>query len=537
MTIAYNVLAEVFGAVGEPLACGDGIGVAFAGADPVFPTVFPLGEAGAAVLAACALQAARIWRERTGQAQAITVAVDAAAAAMRSARYLRPDPPPALPRRLGGLSAYRTADGRYIYFQRLFPHHNERLSKVLGVPLEEPAMSTAVARWDGAALEEAVNAGGSCAGLARTRDEWLALPVAAHVAAAPLIDITALPGAPVKAVAAGRRPLSGLRVLDLTRVLAGPTSARALAEHGADVLRVSLPGLPDNDGMMKDTGHGKRSVELDLKSPPGAASLRSLIAGADVFIQGYRPGALAALGFGADEVASLNPSIVTVDISAYGHLGPWRDRRGFDSVVQSVSGLAVANAGAADAVSGPPVFLPANPLDYAAGYLAALGALAALRRRAREGGGYQVRVSLARTGEWLWGLPRLDAATAAGRPKELPADRLDELMISRDTPFGRLRYLAPAAKLTATPGGWDLPTPLPDQDQPTWIAGPDLAGQPATGLGCIQDLRAAGYLRPPAARAQSRRGALEPLTAHERRTFVATLGTYEKALEDAEPEL
>src|SRR6478752_4889386 len=112
-----------------------------------------------------------------------------------------------------------------------------------------------------------------------------------------------------------------------------------------------------------------------------------------------------------------------------------------------------------------------------------------------------------------WSLPRLDAATAAGRPKELPADRLNELMISRDTPFGRLRYLAPAAKLTATPGGWDLPTPLPDQDQPTWLAGPDLAGQPATGIGCIQDLRAAGYLRPPAARTQSRRDAIEPLTA------------------------
>ncbi|HXT94393.1 MAG TPA: CoA transferase [Trebonia sp.] len=473
---AYDLLAEVLAAVGEPLACSDGIGVTLEGADPVFPTVFPIGDVGAAVLAACTLQAARIWRERTGQAQAITVAVDAAAAAMRSSRYLRPDPlPEGGVRRLGGLATYRTADDRYIYFQRLFPHHNERLSKVLGVPLEEPAMSAAVARWDGAALEEAVSAGGSCAGLVRTREEWLALPVAAHVAAAPLVDITAVPGGPAKPVAAGPRPLSGLRVLDLTRVLAGPTSARALAEHGADVLRVSLPGLPDNDGMMKDTGHGKRSVELDLKSSPGADRLRELIAGADVFIQGYRPGALAALGFGADTVAELNPSIVTVDISAYGHLGPWRDRRGFDSVVQSVNGLAVANAGAADAVSGPPVFLPANPLDYTTGYLAALAALAALRRRAREGGGYQVRVSLARTGEWLWGLPRLDAATAAARPRELPDERLDELMISRDTPFGRLRYLAPAAKLTATPGGWDLPTPLPDQDDPAWPGRPDTA--------------------------------------------------------------
>jgi crotonobetainyl-CoA:carnitine CoA-transferase CaiB-like acyl-CoA transferase len=466
------LLAQLLDLAGEPLRDAAGPLVAIGGSDPVLPSVFPIGEAGAAVIAACALQAARIWQDRTGQSQSVAVAVDAAAAAMRSARYLRPDPPPAGgPRRLGGLSAYRTADGRFIYFQRLFPHHNERLSAVLGTPLTEPGLSAAVQRWDGAELEEAVNSGGSCAGLVRTRAEWLALPTAAQVAAAPLLDIAPLSDGPPRPVAASARPLSGLRVLDLTRVLAGPTSARALAEHGADVLRVSVPGLPDNDAMMKDTGHGKRSVELDLKTGYGRARLRELIASADVFIQGYRPGALAALGFGAGEVAQLNPSIVAVDISAYGHLGPWRARRGFDSVVQSVSGLAVANAGAADAVSGPPVFLPANPLDYMTGYLAALGALAALRRRAREGCGYRVRVSLARVGEWLWGLPRHDGALAASRPPELPAQRLDELMTSRDTPFGRLRYLTPAARLTVTPGSWEHPTPLPDQDKPAWLDG------------------------------------------------------------------
>jgi crotonobetainyl-CoA:carnitine CoA-transferase CaiB-like acyl-CoA transferase len=467
---AADVLAEVLDAVGEPPAGTDGIEVSCHGADPVFPTPFRIGEAGAAVIAACALQAARIWQDRTGQSQAVAVAVDAAAAALRSGRYLRPDPPPESPRRLGGLSAYRTGDGRFIYFQRLFPHHNERLSKVLGVPLEEPVLSEAVATWDGAELEEAVNAGGSCAGLVRTRAEWLAQPAAAHVAAAPLVDTAARLGGPPRPASAGPRPLSGLRVLDLTRVLAGPTSARTLAEHGADVLRVSLPGVPDNEAMMQDTGHGKRSAELDLKSRAGARQLRELIRQADVFIQGYRPGALAALGFGAADVAELNPSVVSVDISAYGHHGPWRFRRGFDSVVQSVSGLAVANAGAPDAVSAPPVFLPANPLDYLTGYLAALGALTALRRRAREGGSYQVRVSLARTGEWLWALPRTDPTTAAACPRELTPERLDELMMSRNTPFGRLRYLAPAATLTATPPHWDLPTPLPNQDTPAWLA-------------------------------------------------------------------
>jgi crotonobetainyl-CoA:carnitine CoA-transferase CaiB-like acyl-CoA transferase len=469
-TTATAVLARLLELAGErPLDAG-GPQVAIRGADPVLPSVFPIGAAGAAVIAACALLVARIWQDRTGRPQSIAVDVDAAAAAMRSARYLRADPPPeGGPRRLGGLSAYRTRDDRYIYFQRLFPHHNERLSRVLGVPLAEPALTEAVARRDGAELEEAVNAGGSCAGLVRTRAEWLALPAAAAVAAAPLVDITRLSDGPRSGLPLGPRPLSGLRVLDLTRVLAGPTSTRALAEFGADVLRVTVPGLPDNDAMMKDTGHGKRSVQLDLKSAAGADRLRELIAAADVFVQGYRPGALDRLGFGPEEVRRLNPLIVAVSVSAYGHLGPWRQRRGFDSVVQSVNGLAVANAGGADAVSGPPVFLPANPLDYMTGYLAALGALAALRRRAADGGAYQVRVSLARTGEWLWELPRLDAEAAAARPPELPEPRLAELMMTGQTPFGGLRYLSPAARLSATPGGWDRPTPLPDQDLPVWL--------------------------------------------------------------------
>lgn len=468
--IARGILADLLALVDadDPTGPGEPV-VHITGADPIFPTVFPIGEAGAAVMSAVAIQVARLWQQRTGPPQEVSVAVDAAAAAMRSARYLRPDPlPEGGPRRLRGLSTYQTADGRWIYFQRLFPHHNERLGRVLGVPLAEPAISEAVRRWKADELEDAVNAGGSTAGVVRTREEWLNLPQAAVVAAQPLLDLHRVADGPPRPIPGGERPMSGVRVLDLTRVLAGPTCARALAEHGADVLRISLPGIPDNDGMMKDTGHGKRSVELDLKDPGGVAALRELAAGADVVIQGYRPGALEALGFGVAELVALNPSLVAVELSAYGGAGPWGTRRGFDSVVQSVNGLAVANSGA-EGLGGPPTYLPANPLDYMTGYLAALGVLAALRRRASGGGAYHLRVSLARTGEWLWSLPRLAAETAALRPAELPAERLEELFMVRQTPFGRLKYLAPAVRLSLTPGRWDLPTPRPDQDSAIWL--------------------------------------------------------------------
>jgi crotonobetainyl-CoA:carnitine CoA-transferase CaiB-like acyl-CoA transferase len=216
--------------------------------------------------------------------------------------------------------------------------------------------------------------------------------------------------------------------------------------------------------MMRDTGHGKRSAALDLTTAEGTQQLEHLIAGADVFIQGYRPGSLEARGFGVDDVTAVRRGIVYVSLSAFGHAGPWSGRRGFDSVVQSANGIAVASE-----KDGTPRFAPANPLDYMTGYLAAFGALVALRRRARDGGSYLVRVSLAQTGRWLAGLPRVEASAAAERPPELPRSRLDELMMTTETPFGRLRHLAPAAQLSITPPCWERPTVPLDNDPAEWL--------------------------------------------------------------------
>ena len=466
--MAPALLAEVVERAGETDLGAEA--VTFGGADPVLPTRFRLGEMGAATIAAAALAAAKLWQLRGGDTQAIHVEVDAAAAALRSSRYMRPaiDAAPAGPRRGGGLGIYPTRDGRWMYFQRLFPHHRERLFRVLGCADDESAIARAVSDWEGLALEEAVVAAGATAGLVRTEAEWAQHPQGLALATLPLLEILRVGDAPAQALPAGTRPLAGVHVLDVTRVLAGPTCGRTLAEHGAEVLRIGTASLPDNEAMMQDTGHGKRSAALDLNSALGTATLRQLIRGADVFSQGYRPGSLAARGFSAEEIIALRPGIVHISISAFGHQGPWAERRGFDSVVQAASGLADASAH-----DGVPRFLPANPLDYATGYLAAFGAMVALARREHSGGSWLVRLSLAQTGRWLASLPRIDTAQAAASAGDLPAERLAELMTETDTPFGRLRHLKPAAQMAQTPPHWDLPTAPLAHDAPAWL------GQPA----------------------------------------------------------
>jgi crotonobetainyl-CoA:carnitine CoA-transferase CaiB-like acyl-CoA transferase len=439
--------------------------VQIVGNDPVLPTTFPIGEAGAACIAAAALEAARLCTDRTGRSQDIRVEVDAAAAAMRSSRYIRAADAPGRRTAGGGLGLYRTSDERWMYFQRLFPHHRERIFGVLGCDEDEEAITAAVRQWQGLALEEAVIAAGASGGMVRTANEWRDHPQARALAELPLLEVERIADSEAQPLPPSERPLGGVRVLDLTRVLAGPTSARTLAEHGAEVLRVGTAALPDNETMMRDTGHGKRSTALDLRSAEDVQALNRLLADTDVFVQGYRPGALAALGFSVEEVAKKRPGIVYVSISAFGYTGPWRGRRGFDSVVQAVSGLADANA-----VDGRPRFLPANPLDYMTGYLAAFGAMVALRRRQTEGGSYRVRLSLAQTGRWLAGLPRVDAALAAARPGDLPAERLDVLMMVSETPFGRLRHLKPAAQMTVTPPLWERPSVPLDHDRPEWAS-------------------------------------------------------------------
>jgi len=448
-------------ALRELLALGKLEGEAqITGADPVLRTPYRVGAAGAAALAAVGLAVAELWALRTGRRQRVAVDLRAAAASLRSAYYLRIDgkPPPAPWDPMSGF--YPVRDGRWVSIHCNFAHHRHAAMKVLGVAEERAAAEAASSSWDGQALEDAIHAAGGCAGLARTTAEWQVHPHAAAVAAQALLEITRIGDAPPQPLPTGDRPLSGIRVLDLTRVLAGPTCARTLAEHGADVLKITAAHLPDSGATELDTGLGKLAAQLDLRSAQGAESLRRLLAGTDVFSQSYRPGALAARGFSPDEAAKLRPGIVCVSLNAWGQSGPWRTRRGFDSIVQTVSGIACASGNAEK-----PRLMPCSAIDYVSGYLMAYGTMVALARRAREGGSWLVRVALARTGKWIVDRGTVDASAAPG---DLPAEDLARLMAQTPSPAGRISHLKPVVQLSETQPYWARP-PVPlGHHRPEW---------------------------------------------------------------------
>jgi crotonobetainyl-CoA:carnitine CoA-transferase CaiB-like acyl-CoA transferase len=382
---------------------------------------------------------------------------------MRSATYLRIDGerPPPLWDKLSGF--YPVTDGRYISIHCNFPIHGEAAARVLGTSAERQAMEAATRAWNGIALEDAIHAGGGCAGFVRTEHEWRRHPQSAAVADQPLLEIEQIGDAQPEPLPPGDQPLSGLRVLDLTRVLAGPTCARVLAEHGAEVLKINAPHLPHSGAIELDTGMGKRAAFIDLRVPEGRAILSRLATQADVFSQSYRPGALAARGFSPNELAAQRPGIVCVTLSAWGPTGPWANRRGFDSIVQCVSGMAHESG---DGTT--PKLLPASAIDYVSGYLMAFGAMVALARRATEGGSWRVRVGLARVGKWIVDRGMEPPDLWAGLPAELPQSELDRYGIEIGSPAGLLRVLAPVAEMTATPPRFALPGVMPGAHPPQW---------------------------------------------------------------------
>jgi crotonobetainyl-CoA:carnitine CoA-transferase CaiB-like acyl-CoA transferase len=261
---------------------------------------------------------------------------------------------------------------------------------------------------------------------------------------------------------AADRPLAGIRVLDLTRIIAGPVCGRTLAAHGADILLVTAPHLPAVEPLVIDTGRGKLSTYIDLRDARGRDTLAALLRKADIFVQGYRPGALSAFEFGPQDAARLRPGIVYVSLCAYGHEGPWAGRRGFDSLVQTASGLNMAEAEAFGV--GDPKPLPAQALDHGAGYLMAFAAMSALARRAKQGGSWHVRASLAQTGYWIRKLGRIPCMTCSDPGFDDVRDCLDTEVSS----FGPLTAVRHAAVMTETPPRWVRPSVPLGTHVPAW---------------------------------------------------------------------
>jgi crotonobetainyl-CoA:carnitine CoA-transferase CaiB-like acyl-CoA transferase len=438
------------------------------GADPVLPTPFRIGAAGAAAIAASGLAAAELWQIRTGRRQRVSVDLRQATAALRSGHYLALAGTDISSERNPIMGFYPTRDGRWSYLHCNFPNHRAAALRVLGVAEDREAVARAVATWNAADLEEAIIAAKGAGGMARTQAEWATHPQGVAVAALPLMEIIRIGDAAPEPLPAGDRPLSGIRALDLTRVLAGPTCGRTLAEHGADVLKITAAHLPSLGYQELDIGHGKLSAELDLRAQGELDVLRGLVREADVFSQGYRPGSLASRGLSPEELAEIRPGLVYVSLCAFAHVGPWASRRGFDTVVQTVSGMTIRQAECVPGKSPGPQFYPVSAIDYCTGYLMAFGAMVALARRAREGGSWLVRISLAQVGKWIVDLGEVPAAALEGIPAEFTVGELERWSTVSETPSGRLRHLKPAVQLSETPPYWARPAVPLGYHRPVW---------------------------------------------------------------------
>ncbi|MFJ3402989.1 CoA transferase [Promicromonospora sp. NPDC090134] len=309
---------------------------------------------------------------------------------------------------------FATADG-WVRTHANYPHHRSRLTALAGLPddVGRPAFAERLTELSAQDLEDRAAEAGAIVARVRTEQEWRESAPGRAAASGPLVRTRVRgPATGAGTRPAGGAPLAGVRVLDLTRVIAGPVATRTLALLGADVLRVDPPEPAEIEWQHLDTGQGKRSAVLDLRDARDRRTAQDLLDAADVLVTGYRPGAIEAFGL------RVPPGTVTGRVSAWGDAGPWADRRGFDSIVQAAGGIALL-----EGRDGTPGALPAQALDHASGYLLAAGVVDALTLRRDDGLGRDVAVSLARTAVWLLDLPGRDpahpaAATGSGTGTE-----------------------------------------------------------------------------------------------------------------------
>ena len=456
-----EILSDLWTSAGGEAAALDAL--TLTGDEPQLPSSFRVGAAAQVSVAATGLAAAGIWKMRSGEVQDVAVDMRHAVVECRSERYLRVDgdPPPPAWDAIAGI--YKTRDNGFVRLHTNFPHHRDAVCKVLSCRPERDAVQAALMQWDGEAFETEAYAAGGVVAFMRSHDQWSATPHARALAGLPLISITKIGEAPPKPWPKGDRPLAGIRVLDLSRVIAGPVAGRTLAAHGADVLLISGPDLPAIPWLTIDTGRGKLTSFVELKSEQGRTALRDLLAAADIFSQGYRPRAIAGLGFAPEDAARINPGIIYVTLSAYGAAGPWAERRGFDSLVQTSTGFNHAE-GQAAGVDGPKE-LPAQMLDHATGYFMAFGAMMAKARQARDGGSWHVEVSLAQTGRWLWNLGRLADGLATD---DLKGDAVTPFIEEAGSGFGVLQSVRHSARLSKTPAFWARPAMPLGSHPPQW---------------------------------------------------------------------
>ncbi|QRK83126.1 CoA transferase [Pseudomonas granadensis] len=421
------------------------------------PSAFAVTDLACASLAAAGQTVSELIRQQSGELP--TVAVDRRLASFWFSASIRPigwQVPPLWDPVAGD---YATADG-WIRLHTNAPHHRAAAERVLGACADRAAMAAKVAKWTGTALEQAVVEANGCAAEMRSWAQWQQHPQGLAVNAEPLVHFAEQ--ADGKALAwqgSAARPLAGVKVLDLTRVLAGPTASRFLAGLGADVLRIDSPTW-NEPGVVPEMTLGKRCTRLDLHDAADRALFESLLKDADLLLHGYRADALEHLGFGLERRQQLAPGLIDVSLNAYGWSGPWRNRRGFDSLVQMSSGI--AEAGQRWKQADKPTPLPVQALDHATGYLMAASALRLLTARLAQGQGGSARLSLARTAKLL-----IEHGPGTDEPLRVEDERDQDPAIEQ-TAWGAVRRLRVPVEIGGTTVWWDLPATDLGSHRPRW---------------------------------------------------------------------
>ena len=423
------------------------------------PSVFCVTDLATATIGAASLAIAQLAASRTGSFAAVQV--DRRLASFWFRASLRPlgwSMPPAFDEVAGD---YQAADG-WIRLHTNAPHHRDAAMAALKTPADRKAVERAVAHWDATALETAIVANKGCAAAMRTLAQWSEHPQGRAVAAEPLLHQASFSGdeKPQWPLPAGR-PLHGIRVLDLTRILAGPVATRFLAAFGAEVLRIDPYGWEERN-TVPEVVLGKRCARLDLKTSEGRQTLEGLLVQADVFVHGYRPNALADLGLDPARRRHLNPGLVDIGLDAYGWTGPWSGRRGFDSLIQMSAGIAEAGMRATGRERPTP--LPVQAIDHATGYLLAAAAVRGLSERLQTGRGFEARASLARTAHLL-----ISGGPQPGDCEPLAPKQDDDLCATiEQTGWGPAHRIRPPASIEGLPMWWELPARQLGSSPPAW---------------------------------------------------------------------
>lgn len=462
---------------------------------------FPIDQLAASAHGACGVLLNKIWELQGGKEQKIKVDIPHAYLSLSSLFFLRRQnypvytSDPSYPT----VDLYETRDGRYIFINGGHPRLRDRILRVLEVPNDVKYITNAILKnWDALALEEAISNADGTAAMARTKEEWLSHPQGKILAERPLIEIKKLNNSKPEPLKKSDRPLSGLKVLDLTAILAGPSAARFFAEHGAEVLHVSAAHLPVIPPFNIDTGHGKREAYLDFRIKEDLDKFKKLLSEADVFVEGWRLGVLEKYGLSPEEVQKIRPGIIHLTLNCYGMTGLFSRRGGWEQIGQAVAGVIESNrvpvkisdlvnkgcfdeiglerlkkksTSSDDVIIRPSDTVQSNfiaPSDYISGFLGAAGVLSALIKRNEEGGGYHINTCLSRTNMWFMSKSPFQPEGESMLQNELPALFAQKYRSSSVGPWGNLSFLSPVVQLSETPPYFQLPSSPPGSGTPAW---------------------------------------------------------------------